>query len=252
MSGGPDHTRRWLIGASSVAVLSNALTGGPSYGQVAGAPVTKATKDADEPAADTPISPVTKALCEYVAETLDRDMPAAVVAKTKLHTLDTIAAMVSGSRLKAGKLAASYVASLGGQPQATVIGTSILTSTVNAALANGMSAHGDETDDSHLRGRFHPGCGIVPAALATAELAGRSGNDMLRAVALGYDIGARLIFSIGLGKLYSADRHSTHSMSTTFGATAAASALLRLEFARGAPCVLVRGPTNIRHSLLGA
>ena len=229
MSGGPDHTRRWLIGASSAAVLSNALAGGLSYGQVAGAPVTKATKDADEPAADTPISPVTKALCEYVAETLDRDMPAAVVAKTKLHTLDTIAAMVSGSRLKAGKLAASYVASLGGQPQATVIGTSILTSTVNAALANGMSAHGDETDDSHLRGRFHPGCGIVPAALATAELVGRSGNDMLRAVALGYDIGARLIFSLGLGKLYSADRHSTHSMSTTFGATAAASALLRLD-----------------------
>ena len=105
MSGGPDHTRRWLIGASSVAVLSNALTGGPSYGQVAGAPVTKATKDADEPAADTPISPVTKALCEYVVETLDRDMPAAVVAKTKLHTLDTIAAMVSGSRLKAGRAA---------------------------------------------------------------------------------------------------------------------------------------------------
>ena len=64
-----------------------------------------------------------------------------------------------------------------------------------------MAAHGDETDDSHLRGRFHPGCGIVPAALATAEIADRSGNDLLRAVALGYDIGARLIFSLGLGKL---------------------------------------------------
>ena len=79
---------------------------------------------------------------------------------------------------------------LGGKPQATVIGTGIVTSAVNAALANGMAAHGDETDDSHLRGRFHPGCGIVPAALATAELAGRSGNDLLCAVALGYDSGA--------------------------------------------------------------
>ena len=107
-----------------------------------------------------------------MANTLDRDDAAEVVAKTKLHTLDTIAAMVSGSRLKAGKMAARYVDSLGGKPQATVIGTRILTSSVNAALANGMAAHGDETDDSHLRGRFHPGCGIVPAALATAELAG--------------------------------------------------------------------------------
>jgi 2-methylcitrate dehydratase PrpD len=232
MSDGPDHTRRWLINASGAAILSNAFTGEPSYAQAAGAP--KAAQDADEPA-DAPISPTTEALCEYVAATLDRDMPSEVVAKTKLHTLDTIAAMVSGSRLKAGTMAAHYVDSLGGKPQATVVGTGILTSSVNAALANGMSAHGDETDDSHLRGRFHPGCGIVPAALATAEFAGRSGNDLLRAVALGYDIGARLIFSLGFGKLY-ADRHSTHSVSTTFGATAAASAMLRLD------------PRGVRHA----
>jgi 2-methylcitrate dehydratase PrpD len=228
MTDDPDHTRRWLINASGAAILANALAGGPSYAQVAGAPAAKAAQDADKPAADAPISPATTALCDYVAATLDRDMPPEVVAKTKLHTLDTIAAMVSGSRLKAGQMAARYVDSLGGKPQATVVGTGILTSTVNAALANGMAAHGDETDDSHLRGRFHPGCGIVPAALATAELAGRSGNDVLRAVALGYDIGARLTIALGFGKLYT-ERHSTHSLSTTFGATAAASAMLRLD-----------------------
>lgn len=215
MSDDPDHTRRWLVRASGAAILSNALASGPSYSKDAGAPAAKA-QDPDEPVADAPISPVTAALCDYVASTLDRNMPPEVVAKTKLHTLDTIAAMVSGSRLKAGKMAARYVESLGGKPQATVIGTSILTSSVNAALANGMAAHGDETDDSHLRGRFHPGSGIVPAALATAELAERSGNDVLRAVALGYDIGARVIFALGFGKLGS-DRHSTHSVATNFG-----------------------------------
>jgi 2-methylcitrate dehydratase PrpD len=226
MSDDLDHTRRWLINASGAAILSNSLAGTPSYAQVAGAPAAKAAQDADELPADAPISPVTTALCEYVAATLDRDMPPEVVDKTKLHTLDTIAAMVSGSRLKAGEMAARYVESLGGKPQATVIGTGILTSSVNAALANGMAAHGDETDDSHLRGRFHPGCGIVPSALATAELAGRSGNDLLRAVALGYDIGARLTLS--LGKPYT-ERNSTHALSTTFGATATASAMLRLD-----------------------
>src|SRR5215475_4411096 len=219
MSDDPDHIRRWLINASGAAILSNAIAAGPSVAQIAGAPTAK-TAEAEESAADQPISQVTAALCEYVAKTLDRDMPPEVVAKTKLHTLDTIAAMVSGSRLKAGQLAARYVDSLGGKAQATVIGTGLLTSSVNAALANGMAAHGDETDDSHLRGRFHPGCGIVPAALATAELAGRSGNELLRAVAVGYDIGARLIFALGFSKLY-ADRNSTHSLSTTFGATAA-------------------------------
>jgi 2-methylcitrate dehydratase PrpD len=228
MSDDLDHTRRWLINASGAAILANALAGGPSYAQVGGTPAAKAAQDADEPAADTAISPVTTTLCDYVANTLDRTMPPEVVAKTKLHTLDTIAAMVSGSRLKAGEMATRYVDSLGGKPQATVIGTDLLTSTVNAALANGMAAHGDETDDSHLRGRFHPGCGIVPAALATAELAGCSGNDVLRAVALGYDVGARLTLALGFPKLYT-ERHSTHTLSTTFGATAAASAMLRLD-----------------------
>jgi 2-methylcitrate dehydratase PrpD len=221
MSDDSGPTRRRLINASGAAFLSNALAIGPSY-----APAADRARNVEGPAGDAPVSPVTTALCEYVAATLDRDMPHDVVAKTKLHTLDTIAAMVSGSRLKAGELAARYVEGLGGKPQATVIGTGILTSTVNAALANGMAAHGDETDDSHLRGRFHPGCGIVPAALATAELAGCSGNDVLRAVALGYDIGARL--TVALGKPYT-ERNSTHTMSTTFGATATASALLRLD-----------------------
>jgi 2-methylcitrate dehydratase PrpD len=64
--------------------------------------------------------------------------------------------------------------------------------------------------------------------LATAESAGRSGNDLLRAVALGYDIGARLIFALGFGKIYT-ERNSTHSLATNFGATAAAAAMLRLD-----------------------
>ena len=61
-------------------------------------------------------------LSEYVAGTLDRDLPPEVVAKTKLHVLDTLAAMLSGSRLKPGELGAAYVARIGGTPEATVIG----------------------------------------------------------------------------------------------------------------------------------
>src|SRR5260221_1887328 len=229
MSDDPNHTRRRLINLSGAALLSNVLPVAPAFAQGAGAAKPAAAKDAAEDTGkDEPLSPVTVALAAYISSALDRDLPAPVVAKTKMHVLDTIAAMVSGSRLKAGVAAARYIDGLGGKPQATVIGTSILTSTVNAALANGMAAHGDETDDSHLKGRFHPGCGIVPAALATAEIAGRSGNELLRAGALGYDIGARLIFAPGFAKLYT-ERNSPHTLSTTFGATAAAPAMLRLN-----------------------
>src|ERR1700688_3693516 len=135
------------------------------------------------------VSAVTRDLAAYIAGVMWTDLPAAVVAKTKLHVLDTLAAMLSGSRLKPGELAAAYVDRLGGRPEATVIGTHIVTSAVNAALANGMMGHADETDASHLGGRFHPGCGIVPAALAISEQAGLGGADLIKAVALGYDIG---------------------------------------------------------------
>ncbi|MBM6583680.1 MmgE/PrpD family protein [Microvirga sp. BT689] len=179
----------------------------------------------------TEISHESSVLSEYIAGTLDRDLPPEVALKTKYHILDTIAAILSGSRLRAGRLAAAYVESIGGKPEATVIGTSFILPVCSAALANGMAGHADETDDSHLAGRFHPGCGIVPAALAIAEQQDRSGRDLLRAVALGYDIGARTTLALGFSRPDTA-RHSTHSLGPAFGAAAAAAALLRFDPAR--------------------
>jgi 2-methylcitrate dehydratase PrpD len=226
MSDDPDYTRRWLINASGAAILSNALAVAEAHGQTAPAPPPSGAKDAPADPARSAVSPITAALADYVAKTLDRELPAAAAAKTKLHVLDTLAAMVSGSRLKPGALAARYVDSQGGKPQAMVIGTDIVTSAVNAALANGMAAHADETDDTNPVGPFHPGCGAVSAALATAELAERTGNDLLRAVALGHDVGARLVISLGLGN---PTRHSPSTLITTFVAAACAAAMLRLD-----------------------
>jgi 2-methylcitrate dehydratase PrpD len=151
-----------------------------------------------------------------------------VAEKAKCHLLDTLAAMVSGSRLPPGRRALAYVRSQGGRRQATVAGSRIVTTAVNAALAGGMCAHADETDDSHLGGRFHPGCAVVPAALAAAELADRDGASLLGAVALGYDVGARFVMALGLSRAYGRP-HSTHSLGGLFGAAAAAGALLGLD-----------------------
>src|SRR5262245_30434141 len=131
------------------------------------------------------VSAESRLLSEYIAGAADRDLPPAVAEKTKHHLLDTLAAMLSGSRLRAGKLAAGYVARVASAPEATVVGTALIVPAEFAALANGMAAHADETDDSHLGGRFHPGCGIVPAALAVAEVKDRGGAELVRAVALG-------------------------------------------------------------------
>jgi 2-methylcitrate dehydratase PrpD len=174
------------------------------------------------------ISNEARTLSQYIGGAVARELPQTVAAKARLHILDTLAAMLSGSRLKAGKLAAPYVAEIGGAAEATVIGTSYVVPAANAALANGMSGHADETDDSHLGGRFHPGCAIVPAALAVAERQDLGGADLIRAVALGYDVGARLNLSLGYSRP-DTTQHSTHSLGALFGSAAAAAALLRLE-----------------------
>src|SRR5262249_56899015 len=96
---------------------------------------------------DGEVRDVTRALSDYIAGAWGCDLPAEVVAKTKLHVLDTFAAMLSGSRLRPGKLAAAYVDRFGGRSEATVIGARIVTSAVNAALANGLMGHADETPD---------------------------------------------------------------------------------------------------------
>lgn len=174
------------------------------------------------------ISPVMRGLSGYIAGALAQPLPEAVAAKAKHHLLDTLASMVSGAHLPAGRLAVAYARQQGGTPEATVAGSDLVTSAVNAALANGLSAHADETDDSHFASRSHLGCGVVPAALAMAEKEGRSGADFLKAVVLGYDIGGRLTVALGVDAFYEAG-HSTHSFAPLFGAAAAAGALAGLR-----------------------
>jgi 2-methylcitrate dehydratase PrpD len=177
----------------------------------------------------TPVSPVMQQLSGYIASALRKQPPKPVVEATKHHLLDTLAAMVSGSRLKPGKKAVEYIKSVGGgTKEATIVGTRLVTSAVNAALANGMHAHADETDDSHAPSQCHPGCGMVAAALAMAERERANGTALLRAVTLAYDIGTRLNMSLNATQ-FREDGHSTHSFGPMFGGAAAAGALARLD-----------------------
>ena len=172
-------------------------------------------------AADT-ISPVMTKLSTYMGEARNRELPPEVVEKAKRHTLDTLAAMVSGSELPPGRAAIQFARAYGGEKVATVAGSNVLCGAIEAALANGVLAHSDETDDSHAPSQCHPGCAIVPAALAAGEHFGVDGTQFLRAVALGYDIGPRVTMTMGGQAVMFKDHRSSHSIAGTFGAAAAA------------------------------
>jgi 2-methylcitrate dehydratase PrpD len=205
------------------------------------------------------VGPVMAALSAYMSAASERALPDDVVEKTKHHVLDTIAAMISGAELLPGKAAIRFVESYGCARRrarfrrvsgarthkvaalaarfarqrvarlATVVGCDLLTGPIEAALANGVLAHADETDDSHAPSLSHPGCAVVPAALALGERHGIDGARFLRAVALGYDIGPRVTMCLGVPVLSREAHRSSHSIAGAFGAAAAAGCAAALD-----------------------
>jgi hypothetical protein len=175
------------------------------------------------------LSPLMATLSDYMSGAAGRTLPEAATEKAKQCILDTLAAMISGSTLPPGRFAIQFARSYGGDRICTVAGSNIVCGPIEAALANGLLAHSDETDDTHPPSQSHPGCAVVPAALAMGEKFGIGGAHFLRAVAPGYDIGPR--FTITLGKLeYMVDTHrSTHALSSEFGSAAAAGCAARLN-----------------------
>ena len=173
-------------------------------------------------------SDITGRLARYMAEARERRLAPHVVRETKHRVLDTLAAMVSGAHLKPGEMAIRYARSQGGVAEATVLATDIRTSAVNAALVNGMLAHADETDDFEPVTKAHPGSAVVPAALAMAEREGRSGNELLSAVTLGYDLCCRFLLALG-PDLVRGSHRSAEGTSSTMGSVGAAASLARLD-----------------------
>ena len=171
---------------------------------------------------------VTGRLARYMVAARDRELPPKVVLAAKHRILDTLGAIVSGARLKPGEMAIRYVRAQGGTAEASVPTTDIRTSAVNAALAAGMFAHADETDDFEPVTKAHPGCAVVPAAMSMAEREDRSGEDLLRAVTLGYDLCCRLLMALGADHVRATHR-SAEGVSSTFGAVGAAASLARLN-----------------------
>jgi 2-methylcitrate dehydratase PrpD len=178
---------------------------------------------------DSPASAdVTGRLARYMVEARDRQLSASVTRDAKHRILDTIGAMVSGAVLKPGVLAIRYVRAQGGTAESSVLTTDIRTTAVSAALANGMFAHADETDDFEPVTKAHPGSAVVPAALAMAEREGGSGSDVIRAVVLGYDLCCRFLMALGPDHVRATHR-SAEGTSATFGAVGAAASLARLD-----------------------
>lgn len=171
---------------------------------------------------------ITARLARYMAASRNTELPPEVTLAAKHRILDTLGAIVSGAKLKPGEMAIRFVQAQGGASEATIPTTKIRTTAVNTAMATGMFAHADETDDFEPVTKAHPGCVVVPAALSMAEREDRSGLEFIRAVTLGYDLCCRLLMALGPDHVRGTHR-SAEGVSSTFGAVGAAASLARLD-----------------------
>lgn len=94
-------------------------------------------------------------------------------------------------------------------------------------LLNSAYAHNLDFDDTHLEGVVHPSVTVITAALTVAEMLNSTGDELLTAIATGYEVVCRLSTAIG----ESGYRKGFHNSSNCeiFGSVAAVSSLKGLK-----------------------
>lgn len=157
-------------------------------------------------------------------------MPAEAFRRARIALLDCIGCAIAGARYPSSSLLLDFVRECGGAPQATVIGTDLRTSAPDAALANGMLSSALLYEDTCLIMPGHSTATLLPVLLALGETRHLSGQSLLEAYVVGFELEAALGPAIGPDH-YERGWHATATVGT-MGATAAACRLLGLDAPR--------------------
>lgn len=166
-------------------------------------------------------------ITQYIAELIDstsyQDLPENVTDQAKLCFLDFLGVSLRGSRGESAQIVRKII---NAQGDSTVIGGDKSTP-MDAALANGVSAHCLDLDDGHRLAQLHPGACVIPAALALAESNKKSGKEFITAMVVGYQVAIQMGMLLNPGHR----QKGFHSTGTcgTIGAVAAASKILDLD-----------------------
>src|SRR5207237_1383606 len=103
------------------------------------------------------------------------------------HLLDTVGVMIAGAGGEVASRAETVLAAVRPAGRLPVPGRARRADLLDAAFLGGTAAHGIELDDGYTKGSVHPGCTVVPAALALAHARKASGQALLEAVVAGYE-----------------------------------------------------------------
>jgi 2-methylcitrate dehydratase PrpD len=162
----------------------------------------------------------TRALVRFAAALRYEDLPETAVHAARRHSLDTVGAILAGTRQHATQCVKAALLELAGTGNAPVPGLTRRFDPLTAAYIAGTAGHGLELDDGYRAGSVHPGTVIVPALIA-ASAAGRfDGKQWLTATVVGYETVCRLA-----GAMHPASRHKGFHNTSVMGVMGAALAV---------------------------
>lgn len=134
----------------------------------------------------------TEQLSEYIAGLRYEDLPPAVVEQAKIAIRDAMGVALYSANLPWTTIVAEFAGESSAPGPATLWGRPGSLSAPGAAMINGTAAHGIEMDDRSAALDLHAGAPTIPAAIATAQYSGASGQELITSVVAGYEVAYRV------------------------------------------------------------
>ncbi len=173
-------------------------------------------------------SDLTMALAEEIGALTPDALSADDVIQLRRLLLDHLGVCLRGSDLPWGRALTEWARTYHGTGPCVIFGTTLQTTAPVAALVNATGAHGLEMDDTHDISLTHPGAPVIATALAVGVQEGRSGGEIMAAIAAGYEVMGRIGAATDAGNMIERGFHPT-ALFGGFGAAAAAGKLYGLD-----------------------
>src|SRR6266542_22614 len=134
-----------------------------------------------------PAAGATAAVVEFVGELRHAALPHEVRHYARRHLLDTVGVMIAGAGGEVATRAEAVLAAVRPAGRIPVPGRARRADLIDAAFLGGTAAHGIELDDGFRQGSVHPGCVVIPAALALGCARHSDGQALMEAIVAGYE-----------------------------------------------------------------
>jgi 2-methylcitrate dehydratase PrpD len=162
-------------------------------------------------------------LGKFIGSTRYEDLERADQMRVKIHLLNAVGSVFAAVGHVPSELAVNMARRLATIGPSSFWQSDARGSIEDCAFVNSILTHSALLDDTST----HTGAIAIPPALAVSEATGRSGSETLTAIAIAYEVAARIEAGHQLDKAVSAQGFR-HSWPAVFGATAASAYLMGL------------------------